>query len=158
MALQPVRAGTVTPIREAVLEAVADRLAGALGGIPVERARRSLIDIDGEPLPRIVLKGDGIDADETVEPGTTHYTVAFAAIGYVVADTDEGAERALNDLHAAVVACLAGWTPDTPGLSDAAEQGAEFQIYDTTDSARPAGEFSARFEMRACAPTGSPYI
>jgi hypothetical protein len=105
-----------------------------------------------------VLTGTDWEADETAEPGSTHYSLGFAVAGYVRDTTDLGVEQGLSDLHASVVAALAGWTPGVDGLSEVAEQGAEFRLYDTDESAKPAGEFLARFSMLAIAPLGSPFI
>jgi hypothetical protein len=71
--------------------------------------------------------------------------------------TDLAAEQALSLLHARTVAALAGLTPATPGLGGIAEQGAEFRLYDAEDSARPAGEFLARFTILAVGPAGGPW-
>jgi hypothetical protein len=147
-----------TPIREAALAAIADRLTTELPGTVLERARRALVDIDKEPLPRLVLTGTDWEADETAEPGSTHYTMGFVVAGYIRDTTDLGVEQGLSDLHASVVAALAGWTPTVDGLGEATEQGAEFRLYDTDESAKPAGEFLARFSMLAIAPLGSPYL
>ena len=147
-----------TPIREAALAAIADRLTTELPGTVLERARRALVDIDKEPLPRLVLTGTDWEADETAEPGSTHYTMGFVVAGYIRDTTDLGVEQGLSDLHASVVAALAGWTPGVDGLSEVAEQGAEFRLYDTDESAKPAGEFLARFSMLAIAPLGAPYL
>ena len=147
-----------TPIREAALAAIADRLTTELPGTVLERARRALVDIDKEPLPRLVLTGTDWEADETAEPGSTHYTMGFVVAGYIRDTTDLGVEQGLSDLHASVVAALAGWTPTVDGLGEATEQGAEFRLYETDESAKPAGEFLARFSMLAIAPLGSPFI
>ena len=72
--------------------------------------------------------------------------------------TDLGVEQGLSELHASVVAALAGWTPAIDGLGEVSEQGAEFRLYDTDESAKPAGEFLARFSMLAIVPCGSPYL
>lgn len=147
-----------TPIREAALAAIAERLTTELPGIVLERARRAPVDTDKEPLPRLVLTGTDWEADETAEPGSTHYTMGFVVAGYVRDPTDLGVEQELSELHASVVAALAGWTPEIDGLGEAAEQGAEFRLYDTNESAKPAGEFLARFSMLAIAPLGAPFI
>lgn len=147
-----------TPIREAALAAIADRLTTELSGIVLERARRAPVDTDKEPLPRLVLTGADWEADETAEPGSTHYTMGFVVAGYVRDTTDLGVEQGLSELHASLVAALAGWTPEVNGLGEAAEQGAEFRLYDTDESSKPAGEFLARFSMLAIAPLGSPFI
>jgi len=47
--------------------------------------------------------------------------------------------------------------PSAAGLGDVAEQSAEFSLYDSEDSARPAGEFLARFTMLAIGPSGGPW-
>ncbi len=147
-----------TPIREAALAAIAGRLTSELPGVVLERARRAPVDTDKEPLPRLVLTGTDWEADETAEPGSTHYTMGFVVAGYVRDTTDLGVEQGLSDLHALVVAALAGWTPTVDGLGEATEQGAEFRLYDTDESAKPAGELLARFSMLAIAPLGSPFI
>ena len=64
-----------TPIREAALAAVADRLTTELPSVVLERARRAPVDTDKEPLPRLVLTGTDWEADETAEPGSTHYNL-----------------------------------------------------------------------------------
>ena len=147
-----------TSIREAALAAIADRLAAELPSVVLERARRAPVDTDKETLPRLVLTGTDWEVDETAEPGSTHYAMGFVVAGYVRDTTDLGAEQGLSDLHAAVVAALGGWTSTVDGLGEAAEQGAEFRLYDTDESAKPAGEFLARFSMLAIAPLGSPYL
>ena len=147
-----------TPIREAALAAIADRLAAELPSVVLERARRAPVDTDKEPLPRLVLTGTDWEADETAEPGSTHYTMGFVVAGYVRDITDLGVEQGLSGLHASVVAAIANWTPAIDGLGEAAEQGAEFRLYDTDESAKPAGEVLARFTMFAIAPLGSPYL
>jgi hypothetical protein len=147
-----------TQIREAALAAIADRLAAELPAVELERARRAPVDTDKEPLPRLVLTGTDWEADETAEPGSTHYTMGFVVAGYGRNTTDLGLEQGLSELHASVVAALAGWTPAVDGLGEAVEQGAEFRLYDTDESAKPAGEFLARFSMLAIAPLGSPFI
>jgi hypothetical protein len=147
-----------TPIREATLAAVAERLTAELPGVALERARRAPVDTDKEPLPRLVLMGTDWEADETAEPGSTHYSLGFAVAGYVRDATDLGVEQGLSDLHASLIAALAGWTPAPEGLGEVSEQGAEFRLYDTDESAKPAGEFIARFSMLAIAPFGAPCI
>ncbi|MCC6716796.1 MAG: hypothetical protein IT555_02840 [Acetobacteraceae bacterium] len=147
-----------TPLREAALAAIADRLTTELSGTVLERARRAPVDTDKEVLPCLVLTGTDWEADETAEPGSTHYTMGFVVVGYVRDTTDLGVEQGLSHLHASVVTALAGWTPTAAGLGEAAEQGAEFRLYDTDESAKPAGEFTARFSMLAIAPLGSPYL
>ena len=145
------------PLREAALAAIADRLATALPDVVVERARRAPVDIDAEPLPRLILRGEDWQADDTEEPGRTHYRIGFSVTGFASAATDLAAEQALSLLHARVIEALAGWTPSTPGLGDVAEQSAEFSLYDAEDAARPAGEFLARFSILAIGPRGGPW-
>ena len=147
-----------TALREAALAAIGDRLTAELPAIVLERARRAAVDTDVEDLPRLVLTGTDWEADETAEPGSTHYMLGFSVAGYVRAPSDLEAEQALSELHASVVAALAGWTPDVDGLGEASEQGAEFRLYDIDESAKPAGEFLARFSMLAIAPLGAPFI
>jgi hypothetical protein len=145
-----------TPSREVALAAIAARLAVELLDVPTERARRSAVDPVAEGM-RLVLTGEDWAADTSQEPGITHYTLGFAVAGYLAAGSDLACEQALSALHARVVAALCGWTPTDPGLGEPVELGAEFELYDAEDSARPAGEFRARFEMLALAATGQPY-
>jgi hypothetical protein len=145
-----------TPLREAALAAIAARLAAGLPDITTERARRSAVDPISEG-PLLVLVGEDWAADASQEPGITHYTLGFAVAGYLAAGSDLACEQALSALHARIVAALCGWTPTDPGLGEPLERGCEFELYDAEDSARPAGEFRARFEMLALAATGQPY-
>jgi hypothetical protein len=145
------------PLREAALAAIADRLTTQLVDVAVERARRAPVDTDAETLPRLVVRGDDLEADDTHEPGRTHYRLGFGVSGFAAGTTDLAAEQALSLLHARVVAALAGWTSAVPGLGDVAEQGAEFRLTDAEDSAQPAGEFLARFTMLAVSPAGGPW-
>jgi hypothetical protein len=147
-----------TPIREVALAAIAARLCAQMPDVPIERARRAPIDTDTESVPRLVLRGEDWEADETQEPGATHYRIGVSVTGVVRAITDLDAEQALSALHARVVAALAGWTLDPPGFGDVAEQGAEFRLFDAEESARPAGEFVARFTLLAVTPTGNPTL
>ena len=107
------------PLREAGLAAIAQRLTSTMPGVVVERARRAPVDVDTDTLPRLILRGEEWQADETEEPGLTHYRLAFSVTGFVSASTDLAAEQALCLLHAQLVQTLAGWTPSTPGLGDA---------------------------------------
>lgn len=146
------------PVVEAALAAIAARLASAVPGAAVERARRSPVDLDAETLPRLVLQVDSLDADGTAEPGSTHYRLSFIVVGTANGASDLTAQQAVLSLHASVVAALAGWTPSTAGLGDVAELGADYLLHDVDQSATPTGEFAGRFEMLAVAPTGSPYL
>ena len=146
-----------TALREAALAVLATRLAAQITTATVERARRGPVDTDTESLPRLVLTGADWTADEGAEPLTVHYTLGFVVVGYAAARTGLATEQALSALHASVVAALAGWTPSTAGLGEPAEEGAEFRLFDTEESAKPAGEFTARFNMLCLAAIGSPY-
>lgn len=146
-----------TALRETTLAAIAARLTAQITTATVERARRGPIDTDRETLPRLVLTGTDWTADEAAEPGMVHYTLGFAVAGYAGARTDLAAEQALSALHAQVIAALAGWTPATAGLGEPAEQDAEFRLYDAEESAKPAGEFVARFSVLITAALGNPY-
>ena len=123
----------------------------------MDRSRRAPVDTDAEPLPRLVVRGDDLEADDTQEAGRTHYRIGFGVSGFAAGTTDLAAEQALSLLHARTVAALAAWTPAPPGLGDITEQGAEFRLYDAEDSARPAGEFLARFTILAVGPAGGPW-
>jgi hypothetical protein len=146
-----------TPLRESALAAVATRLAAQIPTATVERARRAPVDLDNEALPLLVLTGGDMSADETSEPGATHYTLSLAIAGYARARTDLAAEQAVTALHAQVVAALAGWEPAIAGIGNTAEEGAEFEIYDAEASKAPAGTFAARFSILLIAATGNPY-
>ena len=141
--------------REEALAAIAARLTAQVPTATVERARRAPVDLDTETLPRLVLAGTDWSADETAEPLIVHYTLSFAVTGYVMARSDLLAEEALGALHALVVAALSGWTPATAGLAVPVEEGADFGLYDTDDSTKPAGDFTARFSMLCLAAIGN---
>ena len=147
-----------SPVTEAALAAITARLAAALPSAVVERARRAPVDIESETLPRLVLHIDSLEADASSEPGATHYRIGLTVVGTAIGTSDLEAQQAVLALHAAVVAALAGWTPRTPGLGDVAEIGADFLLHDGDQSATPAGEFAARFELLAVASTGTPYL
>lgn len=146
------------PVAEVALAAIQARLAAVIPAAAVERARRAPVDMDMETLPRLVIQVESLEADNTAEPGSTHYTVGFAVVGYTAAASDLTAQQAVLSLHASVVAALVGWTPTTAGLGDVTENGADFSLHEAEQSSAPSGEFSARFEMLAVAPTGSPYL
>jgi len=147
-----------TPVREAALAAIAARLPAQMPDVALDRARRSPVDTDVEPLPRMILRGEGIDADDTQEPGRTHYQIGFTVLAISRAGSDLVLEQTLSVLHARIAAALAGWVPNILNLGDVAEQGAEFVLYDAEDSAKPAGECAARFSILAVTPTGDPNI
>lgn len=147
-----------SPVTEAALAAITARLVAMVPSAVVERARRAPVDIESETLPRLVLHVDSLEADASAEPGATHYRIGLTVIGTAIGTGDLEAQQAVILLHASVVAALAGWTPSTGGLGDIAELGADFLLHDVDQSATPAGEFAARFELLAVAPTGSPYL
>ena len=63
--------GTLS-LREAALATVTTRLVAQLPDVVVERARRSAVDADADPLPLLVVTGEDLHADDSVEPGATH--------------------------------------------------------------------------------------
>jgi hypothetical protein len=142
------------PLREAALAAIAERIITGLPDVALDRARRAPVDVEVEALPRLVLRGEEIEADDTEEPGRTHYRIGFVVSGFAAGVSDLAAEQALSVLHARLVSLLAGWTPTAAGLGDVVEQGAEFRMYDTEESALPTGEFLARFSILAIGPNG----
>lgn len=146
-----------TPIRETALAAIAARLVAQIPTATVERARRAEVDLDKESLPRLVVNAIDWIADESAEPLVVHYTLGFAVTGYATARTNILAEQAIGALHAQVVAALAGWTPTESGLGEPSEGDAEIGLIDAETSAKPVGEFTARFDMLCLAPLGSPY-
>ena len=148
--------GTLS-LREAALAAIATRLVAELPDVTVERARRSQVDTDTEPMPRLVLTGEDTQADTSVEFGATHYTIGFWISGFVSSATDLGAEQGLSHLHARVVDALVRWTPDEDGLTDPSEGETTFTLFEADQSAKPAGMFAARFSLLAIGPTGGPW-
>lgn len=145
------------PLREAALAAIVERIITGLPDVALDRARRAPVDVEAETLPRLVLRGEEIEADDTEEPGRTHYRIGFVVSGFAAGVSDLAAEQALSVLHARLISLLAAWTPAAPGLGDIAEQGAEFRMYDTEESTLPAGEFLARFSILAIGPNGGPW-
>lgn len=147
-----------TTIPAAAVQAVTMRLQEIITTATVERDRRAPVNVDSDPLPCLVVGVDGLEADTSQEPGYTHYRMEIWVLGYAAGTEDTGAALAIYDLHAQVVAALAGWTPDTAGLGDLGEISAEFTLFDADQAETPAGEFTARFSMLAHAPTGNPYL
>ena len=151
----------MTPIREALLAAVATRLSAAIPDVPVERARRS--PPGNEEFPRLILRGGDLGSSDAESFGETTYTVGFVVTGYAAApgsaaNQDLAAEQALSALHARVVKALAAWQPDGTDLNEVRDTGgADFTVYDLEESDIPAGEFTAGFEAISVRPTGHPY-
>ena len=103
-----------TALREAALAAVADRLNAELPGVVLERARRAAVDTDTEDLPRLVLASTDWEADETAEPGSTHYTLAY---DYTHAPTRLKWELVKGDIMRAVDGEYV-FTPTSPTTCD----------------------------------------
>lgn len=142
----------MTTLRESAIAAIAARLAAQVTTATVERARRAAVDVDKESLPRLILTAGDWTADEGAEPLAVHYTLAFTVTGYVRARTDLLAEQALSDLYTAAANALLGWAPAVDGVGEAAHEGAEFRLLDAEESAKPVGEFVARYSMLCLGP------
>ena len=142
----------MTALRETALAAIAARLTAQIATATVERARRAPVDVDTADLPLLVLAGTDWTPDETAEPLAVHYTLGFSVTGYVRARTDILAEQAMSDLHSSVTAALSGWTPAADSLGEPAQEGAELRLLDAEESAKPVGEFVARFSMLCLGP------
>jgi hypothetical protein len=152
----------MTPIRERLLAMVAARLEEQIPDVPVERARRALVEI--REMPRLIVRGGTLAPNDATAFGETLYSAEAIIEGYVVStdpdveNPDLACERLLSELHARVVSALADWTPDGDDLNEVMESGtAEFLPYDLDESSEPAGEFVARFEAQSIRPTGHPY-
>ena len=151
----------MTPIRERLIALVAARLEEQIPDIPLERARRALVDVS--EMPRLIVRGGNLSPNDTEAFGETIYAAEVIVIGHVIADpeadnADLACEQLLSELHARVVAALGGWIPDGDDLNEVMESGiAEFLPYDLDESTEPAGEFVARFEAQSIRPTGHPY-
>jgi hypothetical protein len=143
-----------TPIREAILAAVATRLTAQLAGVAVLRAYRAALD--PRYCPAVVITGTSMDADEDMSFGETQWRIGFAVAGYITAATDLAADQALSDLHARVVAALQDHDLGS-GFVQCHVGTAQFELYSTEESAKPAGEFNASFEAMAMTSTKSPY-
>ncbi|MBR0649510.1 hypothetical protein GXW78_07555 [Roseomonas terrae] len=146
-----------TPIREAVLAAVADRLAASIVGVPVERARRAAVDIS--EYPRLVLQGMEMVPDQSQSPGLTFWTVRFTITGYVKGEgpsADLLAEQRLSALHAQVSAALEG-ADLGPCTVQATNGQVDFVMLDASSSSVASGYFDVGFEALAITPTASPY-
>jgi hypothetical protein len=96
------------PLRQAALAAIAERIIAGLPDVALDRARRAPVDVEVETLPRLVLRGEEIEADDTEEPGRTHYRIGFVVSGFAAGASDLAAEQALSVLHARLVFLLAG--------------------------------------------------
>lgn len=148
----------MTALRESLIAAIATRLSGT-GGATVERTRITPVNLDTETMPRLIVTGGDWQADETQEPGYTHYTMGFTVTGFVRAGPAAlDAEKALHELHAAVVTQLVGWRPSVTGAGSVQEIDAAFDQYQTEQSLQPAGDFAAQFTLLAIASTGNPNV
>jgi hypothetical protein len=143
-----------TPIREAILAAVATRLTAQLAGVTVLRAYRA--GLDPRLCPAVIITGTSMDADEDISFGETQWRIGFSIAGYITATTDLAADQAMSDLHARVVAALQDYDLG-PGFVQSNVGSAQFELYPAEESAKPAGEFSASFEAMAMTPAKSPY-
>ena len=83
-----------TPIREAVLAAVAGRLAALLPDVPIERAQRAEPAV--ETMPCLILQGGDMIPDESQSPGECFWQVEFVVQGYAAGESDLAAEQALT--------------------------------------------------------------
>lgn len=143
-----------TPLREAVLAAVAARLATHLPAVTVERARRG--EVTPGEAPILVLTGGDMTPDQGQEPTVTHWTVEFFLQGWATGPDDLTAEQALSQLHADAVAAFEAWFPEDPQIQVTAGE-TVFESYDPEDSSPPFGAFAMRCSALAFAPSGSPY-
>lgn len=144
----------MTPLRESVLAAVVEVLAAAIPDVPVERARRAQPDI--AEFPRIIVRGGNAVPDKSQTPTLTFWTFGVLISGYAKASTDLGAEQALSDLHARVVAALQ-MAELGPASVQPTMRVAEMGLYSADKSKTPAGEFTTVIEALATAPTAYPY-
>lgn len=145
-------------VREAAMVAAEARLRAMLPDAVVERARRTAVDLRRERMPRLIVTAQDIAADETQEPGRTHYTIEFEVAAFVRGASDLECEQLQSDMHARIVAALAGWTPETVGLGDVSNLGATVETHDAETGALPTGEIVCRFTMRAETPAASPFL
>lgn len=143
-----------TPIREAVLAAVAARLTAQIANTSVLRAVRA--PLDARRCPALILRGGDMAADEDQSFGETLWRIGFSVTGMITAATDLAAEQALSELHARVIAALQGYDLG-PATIQPNVLNASFELYLAEDSAAPAGEFTAEFEATAMTPNASPY-
>lgn len=146
-------------LRDTITDAIIARLRAQLAEVPVERARRAPIDPDAEarglPLLNVLLTSFEPDAEQ--ELGRTHFLAEFTVAGYATGRTDEEMDRALSALHARTHGALDRWMPDVAGANWCAAAGVEFLAYDADDSARPLGEFTARFRLTCFGNAGGAY-
>jgi hypothetical protein len=151
----------VTPIRDRIAALVTARLGDEIPDVPVEQARRAIVDND--EFPRLVVLAGNVTASDTAGFGETTYVIGVIVVGYASADPDAenqdlSCQQALSALHARVVRALAAWQPDGIDLNEVRESGtAEFIAYDLDDSSEAAGEFTASFDAESIRPTGHPY-
>jgi hypothetical protein len=144
----------MTAMRETAIAAITARLAAQLTGVAVERARFGDVDTDNEPLPRLLVTAGDLAADESAEPLVVHYTLSFTVQGWctVARGTAAQVDQATSELHARTVAALSGWTPAEAGIGEPAEEGAEMRVVPSDESAKPLGEFTARFSLLILGP------
>ncbi|MES2711173.1 MAG: hypothetical protein V4653_06295 [Pseudomonadota bacterium] len=143
-----------TPIREAVLVAVASRLAAIIADVPIERAQRAEPAV--EAMPCLIIQAGDMIADEEQSPGECFWRIEFTVQGYAAGASDLACEQALSLLHTRVVSALQAWDPPAP-LVQFTTLDASFESFGVGESAQPAGVFAARFHAQAVTLSGNPY-
>lgn len=145
-------------VRDAALAAIHARLSAEFID-PVDRGRRAPVDLAHEQLPRLVLSGGNVEANTTMEPGYTHYTIEFEVAAYVTGTSDADLEVQQSNYFADIVAALGGgWQPATTGLGEVTELGAEFNTIPAAESKARVAEVVCRFTILAITPAGAPYL
>ena len=142
----------MTALAEAVMAAAMPVLASALPGVTVERARRAEVAIT--EMPRLGYRLLAMVPDTSQSPTETFWTLRIGLTGYAAAATDQAAETALIEMHAATMAAIEG-RQFAPGVVDVAGVGMSIALYEGAD--RPCGEFNGEITVLAVAPTAYPY-
>lgn len=127
-------------------------LTAALPSVTVERARRAEVALT--EMPRLGFRLLAMVPDTSQSPTETFWTLRIGLTGYATAATDQAAETALIEMHAATMAALEG-NQFAPGVVDVAGMGMAIALYEGAD--RPCGEFNGEITVLAVAPTASPY-
>lgn len=150
-----------TPLREAAVAAIAATLAAAMPAAPVERNRRSPVDVDDETLPRFVIRDGAHQVLPSDAHGLTLYRVEVLVEGWARAESDAALGAALHAAHAVVVAALCNGEIEIDGGRQAIspeEVAFEAEPIPVRDAARPALSFDMRIAFNLRVPDlGGPY-
>lgn len=144
-------------LRQALAEAVVDRLAAALPATPRARARRAEVEAEERPCLSIVV--GAMRADTNASQGEVLWTAEVMVTGYPAGEaSDEAAENAMSDLEASIVTALDGQPLARPGGGELTTGlmvlASEPRLYSAEESGKPLGDVTVTFQAQVLMPWG----